>query len=120
MNEKADKLIAILSIGHETSMRGQGLPLKQALSQVDYLNVRKQFCPQDLVPLIKSRKAFIKEWIMFSEDKRTSCGYYITEAGVIGQVNIPEKLTCTSIEEAVAEYVVKELDFWANLKRAAE
>ncbi len=119
MNPQQEKLIAILRIGHDTSMRGEGVSLKQALSRVDYLEIRKLFDPNDLVPLIKENREFIDQWIMYSEDKRTSGGWYITEAWEVGQVDDPNGIThFASGEEAVAEYVVKELDFWASVREA--
>lgn len=92
--------------------------MSQALLETDYLSLRKEFCSKDLVPLIQSRKDFINEWIIYSEDKRTSGGYYIMEDGVIGQVDEPETMRFGSIEEAVAEYIVKELDFWAAVGKS--
>jgi len=115
LNEKQNKLTAILRIGHETSCRGKGMSLRQALHQTDYRNIRKQFSPQDLIPLIQSHRAFINDWIMYSEDKRTSGGYYITETGVIGQIDKPDTVSFSRIEDAIAEYIVKELDYWENL-----
>ena len=53
---------------------------------------------------------------MYSEDKRTSGGWYVRETGEIGQVDDPNsRMHFATIEEAVAEYVVRELDFWATV-----
>jgi hypothetical protein len=116
MDPRHERLLAVLCIGHDTSMRGEGVSLRQALSRVDYLETRRQLVPQDLVPLLRARRELIDQWIMYSEDKRTSGGWYVTEAGEVGQVDDPNSRMCfASVEEAVAEYVVRELDFWATV-----
>jgi hypothetical protein len=116
MNPQHEKLLAILRIGHDTSMRGEGVSLRQALSRVDYLEARRQFVPQDLVPLLQAHGELIDQWIMYSQDKRTSGGWYVTEAGEVGQVDDPNsRMRFASVEEAVAEYIVRELDFWVTV-----
>lgn len=50
------------------------------------------------------------------EDKRISGGWYITRDGVIGRVLQPETWRkFSTIQEAVAEYVVLKLDFWTHV-----
>ncbi len=116
MNPLQEKLLAILNIGKDTSMRGEGVSLRQALSRVNYLDVRRQFNSHDLLPLIHAQRQFIDQWIMYSADKRTMGGWYVTEAGEVGQVDNPKsRMYFASIEEAVAEYVVRELDFWVTV-----
>jgi hypothetical protein len=113
MNPINEKLLAILRIGHDTSMRGEGVSLSQALSRVNYVEARKQFTSEDLLPLIQTHHEFIDQWLMYSEDKRTSGGWYVTEAGEVGQADDPNSIMrFATIAEAVAEYVVRELDFW--------
>jgi len=52
---------------------------------------------------------------MYSADKRTSGGWYITEGWTIGQVDDPSSVIHIKFDaEAVAEYVVRELDFWSK------
>jgi len=116
MNSPHEKLLAILRIGDDTSKRGEGVSMRQALSRVDYVEARKQFEPQDLVPLIQAHQELIDQWLMYSEDKRTRGGWYVTEAGDVGQVDDPDSIMhFASIEEAIAEYVVLELDYWAAI-----
>lgn len=116
MNPQHEKLLAILRIGHDTSIRGEGVSLRQALSRADYLEVRRQFGPQDFLPLLQARRELIEQWIMYSQDKRTSGGWYVTEEGEVGQVDDPNsRMRFASVEEAVAEYVVRELDFWSTV-----
>ncbi len=116
MNPIQEKLLAILNIGNDTSMRGEGLSLREALSRVNYPEVRRHFNPQDLLPLIRAQRQFIDQWLMYSADKRTTGGWYVTEVGEVGQVDNPKtRIYFASIEEAVAEYVVRELDYWVAI-----
>jgi hypothetical protein len=111
-----EQLLKILRIGHDTSMRGAGLSLRDALRLTRYRELREGFQESDLLPLLKAHPAVVEEWLAYSEDKRTSGGWYVLRDGQMGQVDAPAALTqFPSIEEAVAAYVVRELDFWANI-----
>lgn len=119
MTHGNEDLLAILRVGHETSMRGAGLSLSEALRQVRYADRRASFGPADLRPLIIAHPEVSESWFAYSEDKRTSGGWYLLPSGEIGRVSDPESATrFESLEEAVAEYVVRELDFWAGLQEA--
>lgn len=117
MKERESQLLDVLKIGHETSMRGEGISLREALKRTDYKKLRKTFGPNDLVEIVKAHPEISKQWIAYSEDKRTSGGWYLLDKSEIGQIEDPEsRKHFDSIEEAISEYVVRELDFWANLK----
>ena len=114
MTLRRKELLSILRIGHDTSFRGKGISLHQALSEANYTAVRGQLAASDLGPLIRARPKFIKQWLMYSADKRTNGGWYVTDTGDVGQVTEPyETMRFESLEEAVAEYVLRELDYWA-------
>jgi hypothetical protein len=116
MTTDTEELLAILRIGHETSMRGAGLSLRDALRRAHYRERRASFGPADLRPLIIAHPELVEVWLAYSEDKRTSGGWYLLRSGEIGQVGDEEShARFESLEEAVAEYVVRELDFWAGL-----
>lgn len=120
MHVEAWRLRGILRIAHETSQRGAGLCLRDALKQARYADFRDSFGAQDLLPLIRDDRALVQQWVMYSEDKRTDGGWYlIRETRQVGRIGAPREdtLDFRSIEEAVAEYVVRELDFWAALER---
>jgi hypothetical protein len=110
------QLLPILGIGHSTSMRGAGISLRDALQVTHYAEHRLSFTTADLVPLIESDPSLVEQWMSYSEDKRTLGGWYILRNGAIGRVSehIAERQFET-IERAVAEYVILELDFWSNL-----
>ncbi|MBI1191443.1 MAG: hypothetical protein GC200_12280 [Tepidisphaera sp.] len=115
MSVEPEKLLCILSIGHDTSCRGKGLTLRDALSQADYANLRPLFTHSDLIPLIDAHPDLAMQWLMYSEDKRTDGGFALTEQGAVGRRLSRgnwEWTIFSSQAEAVANYVILELDFW--------
>lgn len=110
------ELLRILRIGHATSVRGESISLKEALSKPHYCELRPNFDSEDLVPLIQKQRKLIEEWWSYSEDKRTSGGWYLTRGGEVGRNdNCEERMQYGSPGQAVANYVVRELDFWARI-----
>jgi hypothetical protein len=106
-----DQLLRILRIGHDASMRGEGISLIEALRRTGYQENRGQFGEPDLLRLIRANPDLVEQWLSYSEDKRTSGGWYILRNGEVGRVDAPgSSLRFESIEEAVAGYVVRELD----------
>jgi hypothetical protein len=117
MIEHDTKLLNILKIGHITSIRGKGISLQKALMRSHYRELRKTFCPNNLVPILEAHPKISTEWILYSKDKRSSGGWYFLDKFEIGQVGKPEsRKYFNSVEVAVAEYVVNELDFWASIR----
>jgi hypothetical protein len=119
MTNREQQLLRILSIGHDTSIRGAGLSLREALSLANYRQLRTSIGPADLLPLIKANPRLVREWLAYSEDKRTSGGWYILENGEVVRVGEPNThLRFESIDEAAAEYVVRELGYWSDVGEA--
>jgi hypothetical protein len=118
MTRDKKQLLAILAIGHDTSMRGEGISLRDARVRTDYANARIGLTPADLLPLIRSNDELVTQWVMYSEDKRTSGGWYLDdETCSVGRVNAPDETICfNSVEEAVADYVLRELDYWSEIQ----
>jgi len=113
------QLLKILNVAHDTSSRGAGLSLQDALQACQYLRMRSSFDAEDLLPLIREDQTIARQWILYSDDKRTAGGWYLLEetreVGVLGEPK--ESSVYQSIGEAVAQYVVHELDFWSNYPR---
>ena len=118
MDETTQALLRILSVGHDTSMRGGGISLREAIQRTDYRRVRNSFDAVDLVPLVQDAPTLVKQWLMYSDDKRTDGGWWISDSPPsIGRVFKPELTeTFKSLDEAVAAYVVRELDYWSRLQ----
>jgi hypothetical protein len=114
----ASKLLKILAIGHDVSMRGEGLSLRDALLRADYVWLSKDLRPADLFPLVVANPTLVRQWIAYSEDKRTAGGWYLNEDREIGMIDAPRtQAHFDSMEIAVSEYVLRELDFWASVRR---
>jgi len=119
LENRDEDLLAILRIGHDTTIRGEGLPVRDALARTRYRELRTSFQESDLLPHIEAHPAFVEEWLGYSEDKRSVGGWYILRNGTVGQVHPPAtSVTFGSLQQAVAAYVVRELDFWANVAPA--
>ena len=118
-SDREAALFGVLRIGHATSMRGPGLSLRDALERATYVDLRSKFGADDLVPILDSRPSLIEEWVAYSEDKRTSGGWYLLRSCEIGTVETPkQQRRFSSMSKAVAGFVVAELDFWARLTPA--
>jgi hypothetical protein len=111
--ERDERLHGILTIAADTWR----LSLREAIRRSGYRDVRAHLQTADLVRLLRAEPALVDLWLAYSEDKRTSGGWYVTRDGEIGVVCVPEsRLHFPTLEEAVAEYVVRELDFWVDVR----
>src|SRR5580692_8763508 len=116
MTDRYSRLHAILGIGHATSMRGAGISMREALKVEGYAEHRPRFSATELRPIIADHPELIEQWLSYSKDKRTDGGWYIRRDGKIGRFLKPAtERQYANIQEAVAEYVVLELDFWAHI-----
>ena len=103
-------LLAILCI-HQ-SCRSERISLRDALLRSNYRRLRSEFGPAALVPLIRGNPDIAKQWVQYSEDKRTGSGFWIkADSFEVGALNLNQPtIRYPSLEEAVAEFVVKDLD----------
>jgi hypothetical protein len=108
-------VLEVLKVAHATSVRGEGLALHDALRRAQYRTLRHVVGPHELFTVLQRYPDLASDWASFSEDKRTSGGWYIS-GSEIGQVGAPNsRVDFPSALEAVAEYVVRELDFWVGV-----
>ena len=108
-------LLRILKIGHDTSVRGKGISLKTALQKSNYSEYRKRLGTNHLVPIIKSNPSIVDEWIRYSEDKRTTGGYFLSE-NIIGSIDLPDfQVKFEEKERQIAEFIFLELDYWSSV-----
>jgi hypothetical protein len=115
MTEADFRLVAILRIAHHVSSGAGGLALRDAIARTDYAAYRSSFGAQDVQAVLAAHPSLIEEWLTYSEDKRTDAGWYVLRDGEIGQLQSPTaQRFYASIQEAVAQFVVRELDFWAG------
>lgn len=116
MTDRNAQLRGILGIGHATSMRGAGISMREALKVAGYAECRPGLTAAELRPLVADYPELIEQWLSYSEDKRTDGGWYIRRDGKIGRVQKPgAERQYATIQDAIAEYVVLELDVWAHI-----
>jgi hypothetical protein len=116
MTEVCDRIMEVLRIPLYTQGRG-GISLVDALRRTDYVAVRKEFTAGDLVPLLKANPELVTEWTGFSENKRCDGWWVIKESCEVGWLGVRRRglvrkktLRFETLEEAVAEFIVRELD----------
>jgi hypothetical protein len=112
------KLIGVLEIAHNASFRGAGLSLIDALARSDYETLRKEFGPSDLVPHLRANPRLVKDWVMYCQDKRTSGGFWLSEDSfAVGAGDSPVPAArYASLEEAVANFIIRELDLASRIR----
>src|ERR1700761_7616316 len=114
-SDRDARLAAVLRVCRDVSGRGAGISIREALRRVSYLAYRPMFKAGDLRALIAGEPALIEEWLAYSQDKRTLGGWYVLRNGEVGQVSNPQsRVTFESMEDAISEFVVRELDYWVE------
>ncbi len=115
MSEADFRLVAILRVAHHVSASAGGLALRDAIARTDYAAYRSSFGVPQVQALLAAHPALLEEWLTYSEDKRTEAGWYVLRDGEIGQLQNPTaQRSYASTEEAVAQFIVRELDYWAQ------
>src|SRR4051812_10684982 len=98
-------LLSVLGVARAVSVRG-GLTLRDAVARSGFANLCSSLDTESLIPLLRSDPNLVKEWLMYSENKRTSGGWYVKEPGEIGEPATGVSMQFPSMESAVANFVV--------------
>lgn len=115
MNNRDAPLTAILRICRDVSSGADGVSIRDALKRTSYIGHRVGFKAADLRPLIDADPRLIEDWLAYSENKRTTGGWYVLRTGEVGQVSNPaSRINYLLLSEAIAEFVVRELDYWVD------
>ena len=78
-SSRNEVLLSVLGIGRATSMRGEGISLRDALSRVNYSVVRPQLDVGEIVAELRANPEIVEEWILYCEDKREEMIQPVTE-----------------------------------------
>jgi hypothetical protein len=115
-------LLKTLEIAREHSRMGSGRSLRDLLETSGYAAIRPRLTPQAVQDLLTQRPDLAADWVSFSEDKRTSGGWALIKEGdswvLTGSASTGsphEKVLFSSVTEACAQYVLRELDFWSKV-----
>lgn len=112
---------AILRIAYETSSRSpSAYSMEEALRRTCYRKLRGGIDHANVVAALHARPQAVHDWVMYSADKRTSAGWFLdADANRIGrQEHANANYTFGSLPDAVAAFVLHELDYWSG--RATE
>jgi hypothetical protein len=117
----AAHVATICSIAHDSSRRGAGRSLRDLLKASDYARHRSSLTVATLAEYLVDRPEVVTQWSMYSDDKRTSGGWYFLERGqgwTIGRLGpnaVPtDERHYDSAAEACAEFILLELDSCAS------
>jgi hypothetical protein len=105
------------SVAREHSRRG-GKSLRDLLADARYRELRSEITSATLREYLAANPTVVDEWKAYSEDKRTRGGWHLTGSGEsweIGRAEGGGTLLYGSGEEACAEFILRELDFWTAL-----
>jgi hypothetical protein len=109
----------ILGVAHAVCGQGEGLSIREAMARTKYAELREQFSARDLVSLIRDAPKLAEDWFGFSCDKRCSGGWYLTDdyKCILRSTPQEESYSFVTVEEGIANYVVRELDFWNEVQQ---
>jgi len=94
--------------------------MREALQRAGYAQSRLSFAAADVRVLLTAHPALVDAWLEYSQGKETADGWYVLPDAEIGQLSRPSsQRQFASIEEAVAEFIIRELDHHAGLAAAA-
>jgi hypothetical protein len=94
--------------------------LRDLVAAVGYEEVRPALTRQDLTEHLARHPGLVLEWLRYSEDKRTSGGWYLLHPStgwLVGRLAGPEQereLRFGTGPEACAEFILRELDSLAG------
>jgi hypothetical protein len=86
---------------------------RELLEEVEYGNMRKHIDVQLLAAHLIGNPHLLEQWFRYSEDKRTTGGWYLQARGdqaVVGRLDPPESEVIRPLATAVATYILRELD----------
>ena len=99
---------------------GPGASLRDALQRAGYAQSRPAITAQDVRALLAAHPPLVEAWLAYSQRKETADGWYVLPDAEIGQLQRPSaQRHFATIEEAVAEFIIRELDHHAGLAAAA-
>ena len=91
-------------------------PLRQLVTETRYREVRPTLSRENLAEHLSRHPGLVRDWLRYSEDKRTSGGWYLMHPAsgwLVGRLGGPEtdrELRFGSGPEACAEFILRELD----------
>ena len=122
-NQRDDEVLRILKIArdHSTLRGGRGLSLRDLLEECNFRQLRPRLASSHIEAVLEKHPGEITMWLAYSEDKRTSVGWYFANVGEsrwqIGKLDGTHELFESPIA-ACSEFVLRELDTWSTIDAA--
>jgi hypothetical protein len=103
------RLMPFLRIAQRLGAGESAGSLRDALQRAGYAQSRPSFGADQVRDVLDA-------WLEYSESKDTAEGWYVLRDGEIGQLSKPaSQRQFNSIQEAVAQFIIRELDHHAGL-----
>jgi hypothetical protein len=113
------RLMPFLRIAQRRDTADSKVSLRDALQRAAYVQSRPSFSVQEVRAVLNAHPSLVDAWLEYSESKDTADGWYVLRDAEIGQLLKPaSQRRFASIQEAVAEFVIRELDHHAGLTDA--
>jgi hypothetical protein len=121
-----DPVGAALGFPNDVLNRGRGYSISRQLQRIGYRQIRPFLNEALLETRLQARPELIDPWLAYSDDKRTSGGWYLTRDGeswVVGRLGTKtEGAVADSFSvgaRATAVFVLRELDFWDQVGQSS-
>ena len=93
--------------------RRSGRSLREVVQTSGYAEVRGHFAARELAEHLRARPAVVEQWVAYSEDKRTSAGWYLRPPNSIGRITREppmHEVKHVDLAAACAAFIIAELD----------
>lgn len=84
MTTDNDRFSRICSIPE--AFRDSGTSLHAVVQASGFADIRGQFSTRDLADYLRTRPAIVEQWVAYSQDKRTSEGWYLRPSMSVGRI----------------------------------
>lgn len=113
------RLLPVLRIAQRLGPGDPAESMRAALRRAGYAGSRPSFGAGEVRALLTAHPSLLDAWLAYSQGKQTAEGWYVLPDAEIGQVSKPSsQRQFASIQEAVAEFILHELDYHAGLNQA--
>jgi hypothetical protein len=112
------RLMPLLRIAQRLGAGDPEASMRAALRHAGYADSRPGLAAQEVRALLVAHPSLLDAWLAYSQSKQTADGWYVLPDAEIGQLSNPgSQRQFASIQEAVAEFIVRELDHHADLNQ---
>ena len=113
------RLMPFLRIAQHLRSGDAAASIREALQRSGYSAARPSFGAQEVREMLTAHPPLLEAWLSYSDGKESRDGWYVLRDGEIGRVSHPaSQRQFGSIEEAVAEFILRELDHYAGAAAA--